>query len=301
MIQTMRIGGAVYSKVILGTSYFGTRQPEKDAFALLDRYYALGGRSVDTARCYGAWDGDLGAAERTVGRWLALRKPDDVTVITKGAHPEAGHMDIPRLDRESIFADAAASVEALGRVPELWFLHRDDVTRPVEEIAETLTALYERGYVKDVGASNWHTVRIEAYNTYAQSNGLRSFAASQIQWSLARTTPEAYGDPTLVCMDDGEYAWYKAHAFPVLAFSSQAKGFFSKAIAGGPEALSEKARARFATPENLEKLAWVREECARTGERPAQVVLRYLTDSEIPTCAIIGPSRMEQLEDSIGS
>lgn len=300
MMRALKIGNCEFSSVILGSSYFGSALDEARSFALLDAYYALGGRAVDTARVYGAWsDAGAGASEAVIGRWLAARRPEGVRLITKGAHPAPGHMDEPRLDRASILDDAARSLDALGARPALWFLHRDDAGRPVEDIAESMAALVDAGYADAVGASNWKVSRIAAYNAYAGAHGLPVFAASQIQWSLAETTPEAYGDPTLVCMTDEEYAWYRENRFPVLAFSSQAKGFFSKAIAGGLESLSEKAQARFATPENLERLERVREEAARTGRSPASIVLSYITENEVPAAAVIGCSSVEQLRDSL--
>ena len=301
-MRTLTIGSLELSRIILGTSYFGTNLSESVAFDLMDTYLALGGRTIDTARVYGAWDAaGIGAAERVVGAWLAARRPEGVTLITKGAHPPKGDMTASRLSRDCILDDAARSAETLGRVPDLWFLHRDDVTRPVEEIAESMAALTAAGLARYVGASNWRAARIEAYNAYALAHGLPCFVCSQIQWSLAVTTPEAYGDPTLVCMNDEEYAWYRAHRFPVLAFSSQAKGFFSKAIAGGLDSLPEKAKKRFATPENLARLEQVRAECARTGRSPAAVALSYITENEVPGCAIVGCSSVEQLKDSLSA
>ena len=299
-MKTRSIGPLTLSSVILGSAYFGSQLPREVSFDLLDTYYALGGRTLDTARVYGAWSpAGVGASEAVIGAWIASRQPADITLITKGAHPPAGAMHTPRLSREDILGDAEASAEALGRAPDLWLLHRDDVSRPVEEIAESLASLVERGLAKCVGASNWRTARIAEYNDYASSRGLPCFVCSQIQWSLAVTTPSAYGDDTLVCMDDREYAWYRERQFPVLAYSSQAKGFFSKAIAGGPGALSEKAKTRFASPQNLEKLELVRAEAARTGRTPASVVLQYITENAVPACAIVGCSSVAQLRDSL--
>lgn len=48
---------------------------------------------------------------------------------------------------------------------------------------------------------------------------------SQINYSLAHSSVETFGDNTLVCMDTKEFRWYKKHDFPVMAFSPQAKGF----------------------------------------------------------------------------
>lgn len=301
-MNTLTIGKNTYSRVVLGTAYFAPENRDT-AFAVMDAYYARGGRTIDTARVYGAWGASgaagIGNSELVIGEWLASRGYSDITLITKGAHPVVGNMLASRLDRESVLSDAAESVKTLGRVPDLWFLHRDDLSRPVSEIAETLKILVDSGYARTVGASNWTFDRIMEYNAYAAANGCPEFQASQIQWSLAVTTPEAYGDPTLICMNDAEYVKYLTHQFPVFAFSSQAKGFFSKAIAGGIDSLPEKARHRFATPENLRRLEQVRANSEAHSITPAQYALDYLTKNPVPACAIAAFSSVAQLEDSI--
>ena len=48
--------------------------------------------------------------------------------------------------------------------------------------------------------------------------------------------------------------FYKKNNMPVVAYSSQAKGFFSKMAEQGESALSEKARKRYLCEENLNRL-----------------------------------------------
>src|SRR5579871_4020418 len=68
------------------------------SFALLDRYVALGGNTLDTAHVY-----HRGAAERAVGAWLAARgNREQIVLIGKGAHHDAAG---PRVTPEAITAD----------------------------------------------------------------------------------------------------------------------------------------------------------------------------------------------------
>lgn len=79
------------SKIVKGADYFGTTISEDTAFALLDRYFELGGNTIDTARIYGQAnpadpDGPT-YSEGIVGRWLASRgMRKDVVLVTKGCH-----------------------------------------------------------------------------------------------------------------------------------------------------------------------------------------------------------------------
>ena len=88
---------------------------------------------------------------------------------------------------------------------DIYFLHRDDETKPVEEIMPVLDDFVKSGRVHFLGASNWTTERIEEANRFAVENGLEPFRISQIYYSLAHTSKEAIGDETIACMDMKSY------------------------------------------------------------------------------------------------
>jgi aryl-alcohol dehydrogenase-like predicted oxidoreductase len=276
--------------------------PEKEAFRLMDIYQDAGGNCLDTARVYASWlPGGDGASEVTIGKWLKTRGCRNKTILsTKGGHPSFSSMNCGRLSRKEIEGDLDESLKALGvDYIDIYWLHRDDVSRPVEDIAETMTALIKKGKIRAAGCSNWRSDRIEELNEFAAKNDMEPFAASQIQWSLAASTPEDYNDSTLVCMDEKEYNWYLEKQFPVFAFSSQAKGFFTKLAKQGLEGLSQKAYSRFATSENLSRFERVKKYADERGLTVSAVALGYITENRFPAFAIIGPSSSEQLEDSL--
>ncbi len=301
-MRTFRIGEKAATCIALGSSYFGTTWEESRCFDLMDRYIELGGTCLDTARVYGAWfDHQFGAAEKTIGKYLDSRRlKDKIAVVTKGAHPMPETMHVGRLSRTEIIDDISRSLEALrSDKVDLYLLHRDDMSRDVGDIIETMNELLSRGYTDSVGCSNWTHKRIREANAYAVSHGLRPFEVSQIQWSLADTSPEMYGDDTLVCMTDEEYDFYKTEKFPLMAYASQAKGFFAKGARGGIEALNAKAMARFGTEKNIERLEKVKKLSEEKNESPAAISLQYITDSELKPIAIIGCSSVSQLEDTM--
>lgn len=291
------------SSVIMGSTYFDTKLPADQVYTLLDEYFSLGGNCIDTARVYGQPDVGLpSASEEVIGRYLRERPGlrEKILLSTKGGHPPLSNMHAPRLEESSLRADLSGSLKSLGTgYVDIYFLHRDNPAIPVEEIMPILDSFVKERKVKCLGASNWSCARIEEANRYALAHGLTPFSVSQIQWSLAVTTPAQCGDDTLVCMTEPEYRWYRENRFPVLCYSSQSKGFFSKAIAQGTETLNEKIRARFLTPENLDKLEKVKALCAEHDLSPAAAVLLYLTHNHCPAAAIIGCSTLEQLRDSL--
>ena len=150
-MHTFLLNNSVFEvpAIQLGSAEFGASIGEQESFALLDRYAAAGGTLVDTALVYGRWvPGNQSLSEQVIGHWLASRGKNKIMVATKGAHPVlndgSGHMGPPRLAPEDITCDLHESLLNLGleRI-DLYYLHRDDTTRPVEEIIDTLHALQQ--------------------------------------------------------------------------------------------------------------------------------------------------------------
>lgn len=290
------------SKIVLGTTYYGSDLSEGLSFELMQEYIRLGGNCIDTARSYNIYSGENGAdkSETTIGKWLiqtGLR--DRVILSTKGGHNLKNGMP-PRLAPELLNSDLNRSLELLQTDhTDLYWLHRDDPNRPVGEIMETLQRFIEDGRIRVPGASNWTAQRMAEANHYAASHGLTPFAVGQIQWSLALCRPEKLNDPTLVWMDKENYQFYLQHKLPVFAFSSQAKGFFSKLLSGGEATLSAKTRERFYTSKNLATAERVKAICHDTGLSATGVALHYITDNPVPAAAIVGCSTISQLQDSM--
>ena len=299
--MTGRDSPVLLSKITLGSCYFGNGIDETECDAMMDAYYEAGGRTLDTARMYACWlpAGDM--SERVIGRWLrdrGLRR--EMTVVTKGGHPPLEQMNLGRLSPADLTGDLKQSLSALDTdYIDLYLLHRDDPGRPVSDIMDTLHGFVVAGVVQAVGVSNWSLPRILQANAYAAEAGKTPLAVSQLQWSYAHSTPADWGDDTLVCMTEGEYAGYQEAELPVMAFSPQAKGLFSKIIAGGEPALNEKIRGRFLNERNRRRIEAVRAAADRTGCSPAAVALSFLTQNPLPTVAVVGCSDRVQLADSL--
>lgn len=97
--------------------------------------------------------------------------------------------------------------------------------------------------------------RIAEANRYAEIHGKEKFCASQIKWGLAITSPGAEYDDTIQEMNESHYRFHCETKLPLFAYSSQAKGFFSKLhIDDNGEAFMEqgKCRDRYFCRENIE-------------------------------------------------
>lgn len=294
-----RIGNIELSNILLGSELFGTAIDEKTSFALIDRYLDLGGNCVDTARLYGN-----GMSEKTIGKWIkAARKSGrEIAVSTKGGHPRLETMNIPRISRGEIESDINGSLAALGiDAIDIYWLHRDDLSKSPEEIIELMNSFISEGKIKSLGVSNWHAQRILAANSYAAKHGLKPIVASQVKWSLA--VPNAgIGDPTLVEMDEREYEIYSGKNIPVVAYSSQGKGIFSVLKTDGADALSEGVRESYLNGATLRRFKIAEEISEKYGVPISSVVLSYIySNPDISAHVLIGPVNIGQLEDSLSS
>ena len=171
---------------------------------------------------------------------------------------------------------------------------------PVSEIMETLHSFVEKGYTRTIGASNWSTSRIDEANKYAKEHNLTPFSVSELQFSLAYTNKEIWGDSTLEIMNSKEQLeWYENTMLPYFAFSSQAKGLFSKALSGNINSLSDRAKQRFLSEQNIKRIERVGEVAKQYGASPSDIVLSYITSQRSNGFAIIGSSKPEQILDSL--
>jgi len=296
-MKTLQYKGLTLSQLAIGCDCFGPGLLEDEkAFALLDSFVAAGGTTLDTARVYAD-----GQAEASLGRWLQARgNRDKVCLVTKGGHFAFDGKKTPRVNKTAIREDLEASLKALQQpFVDIYFLHRDDPSRPVGDIMEDIAFIVEEGFAKMLGASNWSIARIVEANEYAKEHNLPQFGISQIAFSLAFTTPESMGDLTLVCMNKEEYAGYQKSGIPVMAYASQGKGYFSKNVNKTFGELSERAAVRYDSEQNRARLTYLTEVMEKEGLSATQVTLSYLTSNPVSTIAIAGTKTPEHLADCL--
>lgn len=290
------------SQIALGCDHFGGRRPEDLARRIMDAYFELGGTMFDTAHVYSQErPGETSLSEKVVGKWIADNGVrDKIVLVTKGVHPDRSNMLVSRINEQNVRDDFSSSLETLGvDYVDVWFLHRDNPQMPVGEIVDLVSGLVDKGHVCHLGASNWTAGRIAQANEYARLHGKHGFDIAQIQWSFTRSTPESWEDPTVVCMDDAQLAWYTTNKMPLMVFSPQARGVVSKMIAGGRESVPENWAKRFMLDENKGRIERCRRLSERTGRNPAGICLSYLTSAPFPVMPVIGCSSPEQIRDSL--
>ncbi len=285
------------SVIGMGTAEFGGKRPESLGRDIMDAYLALGGNFIDTARVYGDFVTPRnGESEKIVGRWMADRKNrDQIFLSTKGGHPPLTDLRRSRLSREEVRNDMADSLEALQTDHvDIYWLHRDDPSRPVGEIMETLQSLLEDGATRMTGVSNWRPARIREANACAAAHGLTPLTGNQPQFSLA--VQKFFLDDTTLGMDAETWRMHEETGMLCCCFSSQAHGYFTRLEQGGEQALTENIRREFDCPENREIFRRMLTVQKETGLSVGSIALAYLTCQPFPTFALVGASRLEHVE-----
>ena len=211
------------SRLVLGLGE-ATTADQALADALLDAFVAGGGNAVDTAAMYR--DGE---SERALGDWLR-RRPEqrDLLVLTKGGYWRTGSPS--RFTAAALTADLEGSLRRLGRDRvAAYLLHLDDPAQPPDPLVDALHALRERGRVGVAGASNWTTARRDRASAYAAARGYAPFAVGSLQLSLAVPGEPMFPRTRSAAGDAATLEWHRRRATPLLAWSTQANGFFATA------------------------------------------------------------------------
>ena len=289
----MHIKGNSVSRLVLGTAVYRFER-EADAFALMDAYRACGGNVFDTARVYGE-------SESVIGRYLESRGcRGDVLIATKGGHYDLKTRE-KRLNREAIFSDVEVSLRELGiDCADIYFLHRDDEDVPVAEIMGILSDLVKEGKILSIGVSNWSVERIAEANEFARANGLAPIIASQIKHSAAVTVTEC--DPTMRSLDNESSRFYATEKMPIFAYTSQAKGLFTKLMRLGVDGISDGLKREFICDETQRRFDVLCEISHELGRPIGQVALAaLLCDRSLEIIPIIGGRTREQIEDSFAA
>lgn len=279
------------SRIVLGTLVFS---PHKDMTGeeLLDGFFAAGGNAIDTAHAYGGGD-----SERVVGAWMITHdNRDEVFLIDKGAH-HTPKVPRPRLNPQEIKCDLDESLDRLHTdYIDLYLLHRDDPQIPVATIIDYLNQEIGAGRILAFGASNWTHQRIQEANEYADQNGLIGFAVSSSNLSLA--VPMEAMWPGVLSASEKAQRWHRENQFPLMSWSSQARGFFSGQFT--PENRNDENMVRvYYNRGNFERLKRAQELGSKKGFTAIQIALAYVMHQPYPTFPIIGPCTLAELDSSL--
>lgn len=292
------------SSLCMGTGDFGGAIDRQMSFTLLDMFFDHGGTFIDTAKIYNDWiPGETSRSEKVIGEWMRQRSNrHSIILATKGAHFDLATPMIQRLSSGEIISDLNASLAHLQTdFIDLYWLHRDDPSRPVGDILTTLSSQVEAGKIRYYGCSNWRLERIEEAQAFAAANGLPGFVAVQNMWSLARIDPAGISDPTIVAMDDALWEYHRKQQLTAIPFSAQANGLFQKMAAGNVDSLSPMHQKMYLNPDTERRFSQLVKLRDQSGLTVTQIVLGYLLAQPFPTIPVFSSRNVAQLLDTLSA
>lgn len=244
----------------------------------------------DTADAYAA-----GESEVILGRALKERR-GDVVISTKYGFRPGEALIRAGLSRQHTHWAAEQCLRRLGTdYIDLFIAHKEDHTTPLEETLVALDELVRAGKVRYIGFSNWSAWKIAKALEFQKANGLARFVAGQMYYSLVGRDIE---NDVIPAMDH--------YGVGMMAWSPLAQGFLSGKIT--PENIKDgdhRLAASDFLPIDRERgfaaIDRMREIAQERGCSVPQVAIAWLLAKPAATNIILGASKLEQLEDSLGA
>jgi aryl-alcohol dehydrogenase-like predicted oxidoreductase len=315
-LGTVELGttGEKISPLALGCMGMGTLADDETSFALLDRYAADGGTFLDTADCYAWWwakGTPGGQSEKLIGRWLARGGLRDKTFLaTKGAGrirdldavwpsgsdtADWSAAKFVGAGAQTLRSSLEGSLRRLGTdYIDLYYVHVDDRSVPLEETLATLADFVREGKVRYLGWSNVRSWRLERIRNLCAANGWPQPAALQQQHSYLQRRP---GLDTASITDDEQLDYLRDRTdLTLVAYSPVLKGLYDIPPAERP---GHRAMGQYAGDAAGRRLAALDAVAAETGYQPSQVVVAWLAAQRSPrVLPLIGTTKVARYLDA---
>ncbi|WP_049915710.1 aldo/keto reductase [Haloferax mucosum] len=289
--------GLEVSRLCLGCMNFGSgatwmMNDREASLELLDHALDAGINFLDTANVY-----SRGESEDIVGEAIADRDRDELALATKVYFPMGDGPNKSGLSRKHIVDQAHASLDRLGTdYIDLYQIHRWDDRVPIEETLSALDYLVDEGLVRYIGASTMSAYQFTKALYTADVEHFERFACMQPEYNAVDRHEEANLLP--VCEGEG---------VGVIPWSPLAGGFLTgKYERDGEIPVDTRAESdeytsdRF-TDENWDVLDEIRDIADAKDATPAQVSLAWLLHKPVVDAPIIGPRRLDHLDENVGA
>mgnify|MGYP003584365373 CR=1 FL=1 len=177
--------GADGPHLCLGGSVFGWLISRPESWAVLDRFFEIGGRFIDTSDAYSSSQRDDRLdSESIIGDWIrGAGVAGEVRLCTKVGLS----LDAKGLRKETVREAVQRSLERLGILQlEAVLAHADDPELTTPEIADSLSAIVGRLEARQIGLSNFDHLRASEVAKAAQSRSQVRVGLLQEEFSLMR-------------------------------------------------------------------------------------------------------------------
>ena len=289
--------GVLLPSVSLGLWHnFGARDSYETARAMALRAFDLGITHFDLANNYGPPEG---SAEETFGRVLREdlgRWRDELIITTKagyymwpGPYGEWG-------SRKGVLASLDQSLKRMGvSYVDIFYSHRPDPDTPLEETMGALAQAVRSGKALYAGLSNYPPATTVEAVRLLRAMGTPCLA-HQVRYSML----DRWVEPALLTTLEQEQ-------IGAVVYSPLAKGLLTDRYFEGLPADARASRdprflkATDVTPEVIAKARALHGVARARGQTLAQMALAWVLRHPVVTTALIGASRVSQIEDCVGA
>ena len=303
-MKTVRMGrtGLRVSEICLGTMTFGYQCDEKTSFAIMNKAAEHGVNFIDTADVYPVPPSveTAGRTEEIVGRWLKGQR-DRYVLATKCRMKVGPGPNDEGLSRRHIIQAVDDSLRRLQtNYIDLYQPHAFDAETPIEETLRALDDLVRQGKICYLGCSNYSAWQVALALGVSAAHDWARFDCVQRRYNLLFRDIEAELLP--LCRDQG---------VGVIAYNPLAGGFLTgkyQSLEAPPEKTrfslgktGDLYRERYWQQAQLEAVQQLQQYFQPRGKALIQVAIAWVLAQPGITSAIVGASKPDQLDGSLGA
>jgi L-glyceraldehyde 3-phosphate reductase len=286
--------GLLLPAVSLGLWHnFGGIDPFENSRSMLRRAFDLGITHFDLANNYGP---PQGSAEETMGQVLKLDLApyrDELIISTKAGYDMWPGPYGNWGSRKYLLASLDQSLQRMGlEYVDIFYSHRPDPNTPIEETMAALEHAVRSGKALYVGISNYNVEQTQAALGVLKVPCL----IHQMKYSMLQRTPE-----------QGLLDLLRTKGVGGIAFSPLAQGLLTdRYLTGIPSDSRAGKTTPFLRADQIDEkrrilIRALTEVASHRGQSLAQIALAWVLRHEAMTSAVIGASKVEQIEQSVAA
>ena len=281
--------GLKVSPLCLGTMMFGGATDEPTAQRIIAKAREAGVNFIDSADAYNG-----GRSEEVTGRAISNQREYWV-LATKLANPMGEGPNAGGLSRKWIMRAADASLRRLGTdYIDIYYLHKEDHSTPLEETVRAMGELIRAGKVRYFGVSNYRAWRVAEICNICDRLGIDRPVASQPYYNAMNRMPEVEHFPAC-----GYYG------LGIVSYSPLARGVLTGKYR--PDAAPDKDtragrndKRMMQTewrPESLKLAQEIKNHAEKKGITAGQFAVAWVLNSSFVSSVIAGPRTEGQWDD----
>ena len=291
--QTLGNSGLRVPRLWLGAMMFGDQTEESVAREMIAVTRDAGLNAIDTSDNYAG-----GASEKMVGKLIAQDRSRWV-VATKVANPIGTEPNDRGLSRRWVMQEVDNSLNRLGiDCIDVYYMHRDDETVPIEEVLSTLARLIEMGKIRYYGISNFRGWRVARMVETARRMGVPQPIVCQPPYSAVTRLIETELIPSC-----------NHYGVGVVAYSPLARGVLTGKYQpdAAPDANSRAGRGDRRMhqtefrPESFNVANALKAHAQSRGLSPTQFAIAWALNNKCMSGVIGGPRTLDQWKDYVAA